>query len=102
MAHHCSHRTKTRLIACALESIDVISRSPSAHFRRMVPLPQSPTLGIPANLLHDLNSQLGIIVTHSDLIRLRAGSDPDINRHVRAIVDAANEIGDALTKIVNR
>jgi len=66
----------------------------------MVPLPQLPTLGIPANLLHDLNDQLGIIVTHSDLIRLRAGSDPDINRHVRAIVDAVNEIGDALTKIV--
>jgi len=64
--------------------------------------PQPKTLGIPANFVHDLNNQLGIIVAHSDLIRLRAGSDPDINRHVRAIVDAANEIGDALTKIVNR
>ena len=77
-------------------------RSPSPQFRQTVPLPQSPTVEIPANLLHDLKNKLAIIVTRSDLIRLRAGSDPDISRQVRAILNAANDIGDALTKLVNR
>jgi hypothetical protein len=61
---------------------------------------KSPTLGIAANPLHELNNKLAVIVRECDLLIFQCGPNANLEKHIDSIRNAANNIGGVLAKLV--